>query len=100
MDAYSPFSRRGTQRCAASAEERNAAHGALSPGLIGGISGYLLQVWGSVWSYPLNIGGRPLNSWPAFVPITFELTILFAALAAVFGMLGLNGFPMPYPSGL
>ena len=65
-------------------------------GILGGAGGYLLQVWLNVWNYPLNVGGRPLNSVPSWIIVTFELTILGAALFAVLGMLALNGLPMPY----
>jgi hypothetical protein len=68
----------------------------LGGGITGLLTGLGLQVWVSAIAYPLNIGGRPYLSWPMFVPVTFELTILFAAFAAVFGMFILNGLPMPY----
>jgi hypothetical protein len=63
---------------------------------VGGLAGYALCYWTSVIAYPLNIGGKPFHSVPAFIVPTFETTILFAAFAAVLGMLGLNGLPMPY----
>jgi len=94
IDAYSPFP----------IEELAEAIGfhsnavplvVLIGGLIGCLSGYALQYWISVITYPINVGGRPLHSWPAFIVVTFEMTILFAGLAAVLGMLALNGLPMP-----
>lgn len=65
-------------------------------GILGGLGGYALQYWSQVLVYPMNIGGRPVHSWPAFIVPTFETTILGAALTAVLGMLFLNGLPQPY----
>ncbi len=95
IDAYSPFPVEGLA-------EAIGFHHDLVPlitligGIVGGTSGFLMQYWMSAVSYPVNIGGKPYNSWPAFIIITFEMTILFAAISAVFGMLALNGLPMPY----
>ena len=65
-------------------------------GLVGCLGGFALQYWCAKVNYPVNVGGRPLNSWPMFIPVTFEVTILSAALAAVIGLFALNGLPMPY----
>jgi hypothetical protein len=68
----------------------------LGGGLAGLLTGLGLQEWVHQIAYPINIAGKPLNSWPQFVPVIFELTILFAALAGAIGMIVLNGLPMPY----
>jgi hypothetical protein len=95
VDAHTPFPVEGLAE-ALGQRRTHIPLVVLIGGILGGSSGYLLQWWASVKAYPLNIGGRPLNSWPAFIPITFELTILVAALFAVAGMLALNGLPQPH----
>jgi hypothetical protein len=95
MDAYSPFPIEELHEALGSAPSRLPLI-VLIGGLVGCIGGYALEYWSSVIAYPLNIGGKPLHSWPAFIPVTFECTILAAALSCVLGMLALNGLPMPY----
>ncbi len=95
MDAYAPYPVEGLSE--ALGLRRNwVSFLTLMGGLGGGLTGFGLQYWVNVIAYPMNIAGRPLNSWPAFIPVTFELTILGAASFAVFGMLALNKLPHPY----
>ena len=95
MDAYSPYPIEELHEALGSHETRLPLI-VLIGGIIGCIGGYLLQYWVSAITYPVNIGGKPLHSWPAFIPVTFECTILVAALSCVLGMLALNGLPQPY----
>ena len=95
MDAYTPFPVEGLAE-AIGFHKTYVPLVCLIGGLTGCFGGFFLQWWPNVIGYPLNIGGKPYNSWPSFIPITFELTVLFAGLSTVFGMLALNGFPKPY----
>ena len=76
--------------------DRRLQLGVLGGGIVGAFTGFGLCYWTQAIAYPLNIGGRPFNSWPSFIPVTFEVTILFAAFTTVIGMILLNGLPMPY----
>ena len=95
MDAYSPIP----------VEELGEALGlrrtrlprlVLAGGILGGLAGYGLEYWSQAIAYPMNIGGRPFHSWPHFIPVTFETTVLGAALSAFVGMWALNRLPQPY----
>jgi hypothetical protein len=95
MDAYSPIPIEGLHH-ALGLPDTKLPWIVLGGGLTGAVAGYGLQYWVSAITYPINVGGRPFHSWPAFIVPTFETTILFAAGAAVLGMILLNGLPMPY----
>jgi hypothetical protein len=92
VDAYSPFHVEGLGEALGMRADA-VPFITLLGGSIGGIGGYFMQWYSAVISYPINVGGRPLHSWPSFIPVTFELAVLGAALAAFIGMLALNGLP-------
>ncbi len=97
MDAYTPFPVEGLDQALGMTNTR-LGWVVLWMGITGGLLGFFMQWYANVVYYPLNIGGKPLNSWPNFIIITFECTILFAAFTSGLFMLGRNGLPQPYHS--
>jgi hypothetical protein len=94
MDGYTPFPMEGLAKALGKSNRLPLL--ILLSGILGGCSAYFMEWFANVVSYPIDIGGRPLHSWPSFIPITFELTVLGAALTAFFFSLGLSGLPKPY----
>jgi hypothetical protein len=95
MDAFSPFPIEALSEAIGFHKNRLPLL-VLIGGILGCVGGYALCYWVSTMAYPINVGGKPFNSWPSFIPVTFETTVLLAALTAVLGMLALNGLPEPY----
>lgn len=95
MDAYTPFPVEGLSE-ALDFRRTRVPLIVLLGGLVGCFGGFFLQYYIAAIYWPIIVGGRPFNSWPAFIPVTFELTVLCAALSAFLGMLALNGLPQPH----
>jgi hypothetical protein len=95
IEAYTPFPVHGLSE-AIGFDEAKIKWIIFWSGVGGAFAGFGLQAWVSMTAMPVNAGGKPLFSWPAFIPITFECMVLAASFGAVIGMLGLNGLPMPY----
>jgi hypothetical protein len=92
FDAFTPYPVHGLES-AHGLERSPLPFVTFAAGIVGCVSGFSLQYWTSAVSWPLIVGGKPFNSWPAFIPITFEATILFAGLATAAGMIIINGLP-------
>lgn len=95
MDAYSPFPIEGLAE-ALGQESSPVPLFTLLGGMAGGLGGYFMEWYSMARLYPINVGGRPHNSWPNFIPVTFELTVLIASLSALVSMLILNRLPEPH----
>ncbi len=95
MDAYTPMPVTGLAE-ALGYKKNYVANCVLAGGICGACFGFGLLEWMTCVAYPHNVGGRPLNSWPAYIPITFECMILFSALTALISMLAMNKLPSPY----
>ncbi|ANN74805.1 DUF3341 domain-containing protein [Bordetella bronchialis] len=93
IEAYTPFPVPGLPDAVGFAGSRAVPRATLAGGIVGGAGGYFMQWYAATQSYPVNVGGRPLHSWPLFIPVAFELTILCAATCAVIAMLWANGLP-------
>jgi hypothetical protein len=92
MDAFTPYTVEGLATALGTPPSRIPSV-VLMGGLAGGAIGFFMQIWAMAVNYPINVGGRPYNSWPVFIPITFEVLVLVAAFSAFFGMMFLSGFP-------
>lgn len=95
VDAYTPFPVHGLSEILRFKDERVPLMMFIA-GVIGAIAGIMLQIWTNAVDYPVNVGGKPLIGYPAFIPVTFECTVLISSLTGFFGMLALNGLPKPY----
>lgn len=96
MDAFAPYPVEGLSEALHTERNWLLPLLVLGAGVSGAVFAFATQYFATVISYPMNVGGRPLNSWPMYIPITFELGVLFAAATAVIGMIVLNGLPQPY----
>ncbi|MFW5825212.1 MAG: DUF3341 domain-containing protein [Marinobacter sp.] len=95
LDAFAPFPVPGLDQALGLRRSRLTIF-ALVAGVVAGAGAFALQWYSAVVDYPFVVGGKPLNSWPAFLPVTFETGILAAVVTALVGMLAGNGLPRPY----
>jgi Alternative complex III, ActD subunit len=95
MDAYTPYTVEGLAE-ELGLQKTRVPFVVLMAGLVGATAGFFMQYWAMAVNYPFNVGGRPHNSWPVFIPITFEVMVLVASFAALLGVFFLNGLPRPH----